>query len=227
MKTAKDLVRVERAYLQPVADAAADAADANALGATMDMIAPAFAEARALAAEWSQIVTNQRLTHAGKQDALDALTAKREAARSEHVPALEKKLADVQASVQHTIEAADRGMEPHGTGFVLRNHEPADAIQNQRDSEARAEMRKMPPDVFRAKYVPWVQADHRLARVAEADPLESLVTPQLREWSRQWRVEHSELLPKLKVQQAQLRTLALVLETIRMEFDSATEAANA
>ncbi len=38
------------------------------------------------------------------------------------------------------------------------------------------------------------------------------------EWAPQWHVEHSTMLPNLKMKRVQERTLVLVLETLRMEL---------
>lgn len=184
----------------------------------MAVVGPPFADVRAINSERQQVSENRRLSPSGRSEELERLEAKSAEAGVTYTKGIREALTKKREEVRQTEDAADRGLEPHGSGFVAREHVTLDPVQVALDGEARAELRKMPPDVFRSSYQKWVQADHRLARVAEADPLGALVTPQLREWSRQHRIANSPLLPRIQALRAQERSLSLALTWLEMEF---------
>jgi hypothetical protein len=179
----------------------------------------AFADARELRSRRRDIAENPNLSEAGRTAALARLEAQRETDGKVHLAAMEALSADKQTEAQRLIEAADRGLEAYGkNAYVLKHHVSDDPRQLTLDGEARNHYRSMDPAKFRELYQQWVIADDPRARVAEADPTGLLVSPRDREWARNWRVEHSEQLPKLNVVRAQIRALSLALETLRLEF---------
>jgi len=221
-KTVKQLKRVEAAYLEPTAQAAADAGDSEPLGEVMRVVGPAFADLRAVASEDEQIRSNSNLSATGRTTALAALDAKRRQWAAEHGPRLQAALAAVQKSMAHAIDASWRGLIPteDGKSHVLRNHTSTDPGQIALDSEARGYWRTLDPQKFRELYRQWVVEDDARARIAENDPTGTLLTAPDLAWARQVRIESSPLKARLSVLQAQVRSLQLAAETIRMEFES-------
>ncbi len=220
MKTISQLKKIEDAYLAPTAEAAAGARDGDALGATMAMIGPAFADARAIASERQQIADNINLSATGRESALAALDVKCAKWGADHLAKLHRMLATVRTEAVQTIDAADRGLEPtlDGKSHVLRDHTVIDHVQVALDGEARAYWRTLEQRKVRELYRQWVIEDDRRSRVLENDPTGVLLSALDREWARQWRIDHSPLLPKLKIKRAQERTLALTIGSLQMEF---------
>lgn len=191
---------------------------AEVLKETSAVIFPPFADWRAVAAEEQQIKQNSRRSDLGRAEDMAEWTEKSTEWGLKYARSIAEALAQKQAERAREEDAADRGLEPRGNGFVARDHVPTDPVQIALDGEARSEMRKLTKSAFSEKYRRWVDADHRLARVAEQDPMGELVAPELREWARRYRIERSPLAGRIKVMLAQERAFALALEWIQMGY---------